>query len=322
MNFNEKLVLAKKKREPIEYFIKGKRKIVDNDSEWSKVNIGISKHRMDLEGIVTVYEHEIYNPETRESKQCIGWTNYVRGNIFRRKGSKNLYLIEKVNREAIFAISDSGEKIIIPITEKPTVAKIDIFKKLDDETKDLITQLERKTESLFSAIARQEVEFYIKWAKEQCQKKAEPNLVIHDEEILNCIKNRDINDKVLEYLYYLTGEELCQCLAEDLEGFIDALFMLSVTYGDEFGMEIVNKIEDTYQTFNPKITGNYWDNYALFSYYVLRYADNKKVRSFMLDAAARMLKYVAVNKDSKVAKKHIESLKDCVNWKYIVGVFE
>ena len=278
--------------------------------------------RPDLRRIAVCVKRE-RNKLGEEFEEYNVWRTFTRGNILRKSGDKTLYLVEKATKEYLFVVTNTGERQIFSTKENFRRPQGNNFSQSTLSQQSKIIFLEKNTDSEYNANTNPERNFYISWAESQNEKSVEKK-IIHDEEILICIKNREINDKVLEYLYYLTGEEICQCLADNLEGFIDALFMLSVTYGDEFGMEIVNKIEDTYQTFNPKISdaGDYWDNYALFSYYVLRYADNKKVRSFMLDAAARMLKYVAVNKDSKVAKKHIESLKECVNWKYIVGVFE
>lgn len=269
-----------------------------------------------------MYKEKKKNKLNEEIEEYNVWRTFTRGNILRKRGDKTLYLIEKATKEYLFVVTDTGERKIFSTKEYFRRPQGNNFSQSTPSQQSYISFLEKNTDSEYNANTNPERQFYISWAKNQNEKSVE-KIVIHDENILNSMEIGDYNDNVLEYIYYLTDKEICQCLAERIEGFIGALLTLVIKYGDFFGVEILKKIEETYKTYTPKNIENndFWKNYALFMFHVINLSDKNTIL-YTKVAASRILNFAAKYKKCDFAKECIDKLKRDGKLKNIESIFQ
>jgi hypothetical protein len=107
------------------------------------------------------------------------------------------------------------------------------------------------------------------------------------------IKQEKLIHDVEEFLYGLSGKEICKYLVERREGFFSILqnFMRR---DDENALRIMESVESNYQDYIWSIKGSYedWDPYAEFCYGILN-EENPEFSYCVKEIAARILKYVA-----------------------------
>lgn len=130
------------------------------------------------------------------------------------------------------------------------------------------------------------------------------NLKIFEE-----IKIGNITTEVKEFIDGLSGEYICKYLVEKREGFSNAI--LTVMKNDELkAFDIIRSIEVKYKNYIWGISGGYtaWDPFGELSYYVLN-EYNPEFSYSVKEVAARILRYVAEDKNRFSSQRRIKALK-------------
>ena len=123
------------------------------------------------------------------------------------------------------------------------------------------------------------------------------------------IKIGNITTEVKEFIDGLSGEYICKYLVEKREGFSNAI--LTVMKNDELkAFDIIRSIEVKYKNYIWGISGGYtaWDPFGELSYYVLN-EHNPEFSYSVKEVAARILRYVAKDKNRFSSQRRIKALK-------------
>lgn len=123
------------------------------------------------------------------------------------------------------------------------------------------------------------------------------------------IKKGNITNEVKEFIYGLSGEDICKYLVKRQLGFSNAI--LTVMKNEESkAFDIIKSIEVNYQNYILKIKGGYiaWDPFGELSYSILN-ENNPEYSYLVKEVAARILRYVAKDKNRFSSQGKIKKLK-------------
>ena len=123
------------------------------------------------------------------------------------------------------------------------------------------------------------------------------------------IKKGNLTTEVEEFIYGLSGDDLCKYLVERREGF--SIAVLTMMKNDESkAFDIIRSIEENYQNYIWKISGGYiaWDPFGKLGYSALN-ENNPEYSYSVKEVAARILRYVAKDINRFSAQDMIRELK-------------
>lgn len=119
----------------------------------------------------------------------------------------------------------------------------------------------------------------------------------------------NITTEVKRFIYGLSGENICKHLVEKREGFSNAV-LTAMKNNELKAFDIIRSIEVNYQNYIRGINGGYitWDPFGELCYYVLN-EHNPEFSYSVKEVAARILRYVAKDKNRFSSQKRIKALK-------------
>lgn len=123
------------------------------------------------------------------------------------------------------------------------------------------------------------------------------------------IKIGNITAEVKEFICGLSGAYICKHLVEKREGFSNAI--LTVIKNNELkAFDIIRSIEVNYQNYTRGINGDYiaWNPFGELCYNILN-EHNPEFSYSVKEVAARILRYVAKDKNRFSSQRRIKSLK-------------
>ncbi len=123
------------------------------------------------------------------------------------------------------------------------------------------------------------------------------------------IKIGNITTEVKEFIYVLSGEYICKYLVERKAGFSNAI-LAAMKNNELKAFNIIRSIEVNYQNYILGINGGYaaWDPFGELCYSVLS-EHNPEFSYLVKEVAARILRYVAKDKNRFSSQRRIKALK-------------
>ena len=123
------------------------------------------------------------------------------------------------------------------------------------------------------------------------------------------IKQGNITTEVKEFIYGLSGEYICKYLVEGESGFSNAI-LAAMKNNELKAFNIIRSIEVNYQNYILGINGGYiaWDPFGELCYSVLN-EHNPEFSYSVKEVAARILRYVAKDKNRFSSQRRIKALK-------------